>query len=75
MITTGEPAVEICGKRSVSSESSGCQGLSACSACAGDYEDPDCTAPGDEDGWEREDEDAMRRVAEDFLPSSETRRE
>lgn len=42
-------------------------GVSACSACAGDYEDPDRTAPGDEGGAEAEEEWHGGIGAEGFL--------
>ncbi len=40
--------------------------LSACSACAGDYEDPDRTAWSPDDGEVEERESAPRASAEEF---------
>ena len=42
--------------------------LSACSACAGEYEDPDRTARSID---EEPDEDEEWNAAEDFLPGAE----
>jgi hypothetical protein len=58
----------MCGKpmRRVASEYS--SRLSACSACAGDYEDPDRTARPAE---EEPDEDAAWEAARDFLTGAE----
>jgi hypothetical protein len=42
--------VDNCGKPGRDFAPEGGMALRACSACAGDYEDPDRTAPPDEDG-------------------------
>jgi hypothetical protein len=48
--------VHNCGKLTARLGAHGAEGVSACSACAGDYEDPDATAPpvDDEDARESE---------------------
>jgi hypothetical protein len=67
--------VEICGKVSRSIDCGESHRLSACSACAGDYEDPDYTAPPEAEVMESNDGEAERIAVEDFLSDGETRQE
>ena len=55
--------MENCAKRPETVGSEYSNGWRACSACAGDYEDPDRTAPPEDEP----DEDAEWDAAEDFL--------
>ena len=72
--TYSVPAVEICGKavsglwtpRRRPGANGRLEGLRACSACAGDYEDPDRTAWTPEERGEAEDEVTSDSTAEEF---------
>ena len=49
-----------------SMNSGGTKGLRACSACAGDYEDPDRTARTQDDAEDEDRDDAPSATAEEF---------
>jgi hypothetical protein len=49
--------------------------LRACSACAGDYEDPELTARAADDADDGERDEELRTAKEEFPAGSESRRE
>jgi hypothetical protein len=59
--------VEKCGKDGAVVATKYLNALRACSGCAGDYEDPDCTARPEEAEWADEEYEAEMSDEEDFL--------